>query len=406
MKADEKKHMVILCGSYYPTPSATGVCADIYAQLFLDNYDIDVICGTSCGSLDSYMHNNKSVHPIGTCYVRIQKWMAQKHVKLLLQLSKIPAHILGHFRHPNVLYWYISSAYKELVKINRNRPIDVIMSFGAPIASHAAAAKFKGCFPYVKWIALSFDSYGAQNSNNEACCNFEKRLLDKADHVFVSEEIYKNCGHLINDGSTKYTPLPYLVVPHIKRDFKSNIKFTNGSINFVYAGSFYRELRNPRFLLSLFMELPSSYILHLFCTSNCDDIINHYVKISKGRIIRHPVISQQEVLDVYSMADVLINVGNNSSQFKPSKTFEYMSTLKPIINIYYKGFYDESLAQYPKCLQICNDSEVDTSASDIIRFVDENKGTQVQLEQLNILLGKHGPDNIAKILNSAIYDVL
>ena len=39
-----KKHLAIICGVFYPNPSATGKSAKQFAELLSDEYDIDVIC--------------------------------------------------------------------------------------------------------------------------------------------------------------------------------------------------------------------------------------------------------------------------------------------------------------------------------------------------------------------------
>jgi len=394
-----KKYMVILCGGYYPMPSATGVCADLYSSLFDDSYDIDVICGTNKISLDSYEYKGKHVYPIGSKFFLFQKRLQDKKNIFLLNLSKIPLHVLGWIWHPNILHWYVKCGYNKLRALNKIRKIDVIMSFGAPMSSHAVAKKFKEYNPSIKWIAISFDSYGSQNGNNRRHCKYEKHVLDAADHVFVSEEIFDNCDHLVYDRSDKYSPLPYLINTQNGVKKEAKVSFSDDEISIVYAGSFYKDIRNPEYLLKTAMKLKKGVVLHLFCSSDCDKLINDYIDQSDGRIVRHPIVQQDEIISIYEKSDFLINVGNNLAQFKPSKTFEYMSSLKPIINYYYDGFYDKTLAQYPFCLQIKIGDDINFVSDKLNQFILTYSGKVVKKEQLEALLAKHGPDNIKKTIS-------
>ncbi len=65
--------------------------------------------------------------------------------------------------------------------------------------------------------------------------------------------------------------------------------------------------------------------------------LTKYVKKAGGRIIKHGLVDTNEIKTVLADADILVNVGNAVAEVKPSKTFEYISTGKPIVNFYQKG---------------------------------------------------------------------
>lgn len=397
-----KKHLVILCGGYYPTPSPTGVCAEKYSSLFSNEYDIDVVCVSQKTDMTPFTFNKKTVYPVGSKYYIWQKGISSRSNKILLSASKIPVYIMGFIWNPKVLHWYAKMALKKLAEINESRKIDLIISYAAPMAAHTAAACFKLANPCVKWLAISFDSYGAQNHNKLRYCKYEKEILDKADHVFVSEEIFNSCTHLMIGNQERYSPLPYIIKLEERVATTTHVMLPKEKINLVYAGSFYKDLRSPDFLLRVAAAMTDKAVLHLFCTSDCDDLINHYVSIANGKIVRHNFVPQEEIKLIYQEADVLINVGNNIPQFKPSKTFEYMATLKPIINIFYDGFYDNTLAMYPKCLQVCNNSPIDDTIVLFDRFIEDAAGSIVDILEMKKLLDKHGEENIKSMLQNSI----
>lgn len=53
-----KKHLAMIVGGYYPTPSPTGKCAEQYVSLIQDDYEIDVVCIARSDD-KSYAYNKK-----------------------------------------------------------------------------------------------------------------------------------------------------------------------------------------------------------------------------------------------------------------------------------------------------------------------------------------------------------
>lgn len=393
----KKKHLVMLVGGYYPNPSATGKCAEQYISLIQDEYEVDVICIASLGMPLEGEYNGKNIHRISCKYHTWQNHLQLKEKMNLYKISKIPIHIANRFRHPNNLYWYIDAAYNQLEAIHSDKPIDFVFSVAAPTAAHCAAKKFKELHPNIRWVAYTVDSYAAQNKNKKRFTDFEKSLLRKADYNFLSEEIYQNSSFLYQGGEERFERLPYRL-PDIKIATKASCFFDHTKINVVYAGSFYRKIRNPRFALDVFRCMPDDIVLHLYCTSDCDDIINEIVRNSGGKIIRHATVDSDTILKIYSSADILLNVGNSLPEFKPSKTFDYIATGKPIINIYYPGCKDEVLEKYQLMLQVCNLSCKQDAVKQIESFISNIGEAKVDDDEIKALYRCHLSDEIRRKL--------
>lgn len=393
-----KKHLVMIVGKYYPTPSATGRCAEDIILLVQKEYDTSVIC-VSCSKNRVFEHAWKKVFSVGNWFYYLQNLLEKR--KYLYHIIKAPVYFLDFFRNPNNLHWYVNAAYKKLEDIHSNKPIDVIFSVGAPMAAHCAAMHFKTHHPEVRWVTYSVDSYAAQNKNKKRFREFEKEVLGKSDYNLLSEEIYNNSPFLYDDFTDRVGTLPYLL-PEIRHEVSHKQYFDSSKINFVYAGSFYKEIRNPTFLLEAFMHTREDAVLHLFCSSDCDELINQAVAISHGKIVRHGMVGQDEIADVYAEADVLVSVGNSLPEFKPSKTFEYIATCKPILNIYYNGLRDDVLENYPMSLQICNSTEAILSAKEIDEFISIFAGKMVLEDEVKIRFKKYMPDSIHTIMTNAL----
>ena len=73
--------------------------------------------------------------------------------------------------------------------------------------------------------------------------------------------------------------------------------------------------------------------------------------------------------------DVLINVGNESPNQTPSKVFDYISTMKCIINFY--SINDDTskwyLSNYPYVLNIKNGGNVEDDTKKFIEFAKMSK---------------------------------
>ena len=394
-----KKHLAMIVGGYYPIPSPTGKCAEQYVSLIQDDYEIDVVCIARSDD-KSYAYNKKNVYPAGCSYVYFQKEIENK-LRFLHAGSKALLRIWNSVHQPNNLHWYVNAAYKKLKAIHSDKPIDVIFSVGAPMAAHCAAMQFKALHPEVRWVTYSVDSYAAQNKNKKRFRNFEKGVLGKSDYNLLSEEIYNNSPFLYDDFADRVGTLPYLL-PAIRHEMSHNHYFDSSKTNFVYAGSFYKEIRNPSFLLEAFMHTREDVVLHLFCSSDCDELINQAVATSYGKIVRHGIVGPDEIADVYAEADVLVSVGNSLPEFKPSKTFEYIATCKPILNIYYNGLREDVLEKYPMSLQICNSAEAILSAKEIDEFISISAGKMVLEDEIKTRFKKYMPDSIQTIMTNAL----
>lgn len=399
-----KKHLVMMVGGYYPDPSPTGKCAEEYIDLLRSQFDISVICiaGTDC---QPFSFAGKQVYPAADRYTLFQHRLARKNAPRLLQnAAKVAVHLFQCFVHPNNLYGYVAAAGKQLEAIHAQRPVDAIFSAGAPMAAHVAARNFRRRHPDVRWVTYTVDSYAAQNKHScryAAALRFEAQVLRESDRVLLSEEIWESSTGLYRDFSSKCQSLPYLLPPAPVADSEKQY-FDAGHINLVFAGRFYKAIRHPEYLLQLAMEMDERCVLHLYCQSDCDSLIDSYVSRSGGRIQRHAPVSATEIRQIYTQADVLVNVGNNTPEFKPSKTFEYIASGKPVVNIYYAGQFDAVLAQSPLTLQLQRGTEVAEAARTLQSFAHATRGRILSRDEIEKTYYKHSSENIKNILKAAL----
>ena len=112
----------------------------------------------------------------------------------------------------------------------------------------------------------------------------------------------------------------------------------SGTLNFVYAGSLVKSFRPADDCLNIMTEVAKSVDLTMdvYHRGDCYDVIDEYASRSGGVIRNKGEVSAEESYKAISNADMLISISNVDGDQISGKTFDYMSTCKPIIHFYYK----------------------------------------------------------------------
>lgn len=390
----KKPHLVIICGILYPNPSPTGLCAYRYASLLSEQYEIELISMSDNGKEETVMYGDFPVQTISSCRLSLKyKWKGifSRFIHLIGSL------MLKSSIHGN-LGWFKRAAYNALEKINKERPINAIFTVCSPLQAHIAGRDFKKAHPEVIFCAYTVDPFASTDriipffKKFRDLVDLEQRVSASADCIFLSEEAIASRSDIYGKLTNKVV-LPYLL-PEM-HDEEIGI-YTDGKIHCVYAGRFYKNIRNPKYMLRVFSKMDNKNIqLHLYC-SGCEDIVNSYRNYPN--IIIKGYVSQDELQKVYASCDVLIGVGNKMHDFLPSKTYEYLSLRKPIVFFNPQGFNNVVLEKYPHSLQIPDNKEISEAISQLEEFVIQEEGKTISRSELESLYYKNTAQNIRSIL--------
>ncbi|MBO7636928.1 MAG: glycosyltransferase [Paludibacteraceae bacterium] len=390
-----KPRLIIVCGILYPHPSPTGLCALRYASLLKEDYEIEFISLSSNGYAEDVDYAGFRVHTLTSRRLSLEhrtKGAVQKVVHGIGSVQ-LKLFLTGNLR------WYRRDVRIKLEQLHSQRPIDVILTVCSPFPAHQAGMDFKQKHKEVRFCAYTVDPFATPNRIVPIGRKYydliatERKVCESTDCLFLSEEALSSrqdvYGRVPN-----VMALPYLLPEAIPG---RNDYFNNEAINCVYAGSFYKEIRNPEFMLKVFSALKGqNIVLHLF-SSGCDDIVRQYAQNNDG-IVTHGYVSQEELRDVYTSCDFLVGVGNATHEFLPSKTYEYLSLRRPIVFFNPKGFHNEVLGKYPCSLQISDDMMIKDAVLQLENFIINNRVSVITNKELQEIYHKNTPPYIKSML--------
>ncbi len=415
------KHIVIILGDIYDLPSANVICMKKIAdQLVVEGYKITFVCqAQKSNQLDYIEFDGYNVFFINVLsnrlwyYANMMKNASAKTIKTffwksILLYLRILQGIRAMFFWPSSSRWFIKKAFVKLKKINDANKIDCIITVSIPYEAHLSGYKFKSYNKEVNWITYTLDSF-AYSPTLQKYYIFKmfKKIINKRSEAKVFKNANANFLSLALKGYDDKMIYPNSLKNHwisfpLIQEYKQQVKteyFDRSKINVVYAGSFYKVIRNPEYCLSLFSMIKNEeIILHLYHRGDCLDTVEKYTRLS-DRIIAYGSLPVEKIYEVESQADVLLNIGNNVPHFYPSKLLEYISFGKPIINFHDKRYdYNCLLYKYPLVLNIENNGyNYEKDIDRLVHFCKENKNQQIKFEKIESLYWESTPKHISSL---------
>ena len=415
-------HIVFIVGSYYPNYSAVGKCAGNVAEELSKYHKITVICSKN--------HLNQNEEEIYNSQ-RIIRIMT-KEKKTRFKLEDNIQNTIGFKRRVNefryklykvsrILKTIISktSIKKELVQSylealnNINEPVDAIIPVSMPFESVVAAVQYKTTYnKKVRVIPYLFDQF-VDNENlhrfkfnkdlkKKGHIELENNAIKKADAILILKQL-KN--YYLEQHKNHMEKVYVVEHPLLRKPNTSSDSFQNKML-FIYAGSFYKTIRNPEYMLNLFNNALDNLdgTLSLYSFGNCNEIINKYTSKNK-RIINYGKVPTEKVYEELYKNNFLVAVGNNDNKQVPSKIFEYLSYGKPII-YFYSNSQDINLDVLKKYnLAFCIDQRnscIESNLSELIRFCKDNVNEQLIFEEVAEIFKDATPEYTVDIIESII----
>lgn len=246
------------------------------------------------------------------------------HVRKTL-LYRISGYVI-----PNMKFWSeMEVSFLIRKKIHRIDQYDLIISVSHPFWTHFGICllrkKYKD-FPV--WISDCGDPFSGSPfiKSSRLFIRIEKWWSRMTDYITIPIEQAK--AAYLPDSQSKLRVIPQgFNLEHIQlREYKPNPVPT-----FIYAGTFYEGLRDPRQLLDYLSTLKSDFCFKIF--SKNPKIITPYIDKLGHKISVKGYLPREELLRELSSADFLVNIKNFGTVQSPSKLIDYSLSKRPILSI-------------------------------------------------------------------------
>ena len=241
--------------------------------------------------------------------------------------------------------WFFP-ALRKSKQVLREGGFDAVISTSTPYTGHLVGHAAKKRFPNHHWMVDIGDPFSFYESsmpwNNFALYGnlnrwSEKRVLEDADSISVT---VKSCldeyARLFPGIEAKSKVIPPILTHEPRKD--RGRKNQNGpGKRLVYAGALYRDIRNPTYLLNilegLFLQRPEDEVHFFGRINDCMPCFEPFHERLGKNIFLHGPVPRERALAELEAADLLINIGNDTTYQLPSKIVDYVATGRPILNI-------------------------------------------------------------------------
>ena len=418
--------ILIITYSYYPHLSARSFrwtsIANYWAK---QGIEIDVVCaGDSTLQYKKKGGDNIHVHRVKDVTAKFKN---NVEVKQDTNVEKKKTSILSSLKHfavkkvieiirwPDGIWLWIRPAYKAskaLLEINK---YDAVVTVALPFSSHVVGLLLKLDKKQIPWITDFGDPFSVNDVsfNNDFLYNRfskkkEKEVIEKSKMVSVTTEetIYEYTSKLgvEKDFFSVMPPLfdnDYLELYRSKN--KTRVK-DEQKVKVLYTGAFHKGIRDPKFLLEIFSKLQGEEVnsgkkieLHVYGKLNdCKDMFDGYLD-SNDWLFIHGEVSKSMLMEAYTKADVLLNVGNQTIYQVPSKVIEYMSTGIPILSFVSleEDLSKKVLSNYPSSLVLNDKEEVSLDLlKSVVKFTFDSK--MIEDEVVNSIIEKYSIEVISE----------
>lgn len=211
---------------------------------------------------------------------------------------------------------------------------ELLITIAMPHSIHWGVALFKSKqdkLAETTWVADCGDPFMGNPFNKKAFYfkYIETMFCKQAD--FITVPVAEAIGGYYPQFKEKIKVIPQgFEIPLIKNQ---NSKKNNQVPTFIFAGNFYKELRDPTVLLDYLVELSNTgWKFKFIIYTKSTNLVEPYVSQLQDKLVLKDFIPRSELLNQLSDADFLINIENLSTVQSPSKLIDYKIANRPVLS--------------------------------------------------------------------------
>ena len=335
------KKILIVSRSFFPliTPRSFRT-TELAKEFSRQGHDVTVIVPIEGFDYEEFKErNNIKIKNLGKLHSWEQDVRGSGIKNTIIKLYRAVFILL--FDYPSIhLSYLVRNALKN------ESEYDLLISIAAPHSIHWGVASIRTSKNKIAntWIADCGDPYiGASTSRYPRFFYFkyvEKWFCSKADYITVPFEQAKNAYYKEFRNKIRVIPQGYS---------NTNIQLYKGRIDnkvptFAYAGTFLRNVRDPKNFLEYLIKADREFMFHVY--TNKKQFLEKYIEKLGDKIKIHDKLPRETLLYELSKMDFLVNFENNSMVQKPSKLVDYAFTGRPILNIDPNNIKQKEIEQF------------------------------------------------------------
>lgn len=299
---------------------------------------------------------------------------------------------------------------RTLKKVLKEFDFDYVLAIGEPYETYYAIDRVHVFHPNIKYVVYQVDRFATSEEKifnilpNKARNRRRAELIDRISEyarVCIVNYAYDMEVAALHKGNNVISIGQPLVMPRICSG-TSEVKFGQSYTNLVYTGSLYKNLRPVHDSLMVLKELLSypGYKIHFYHRGDCGDEISSEARDNED-IVNHGSVSSDVAYDAVESSDVLFCISTIKGNYISGKTFEFISTGKPIVFFYYNE-KDISIKYFQKYelmlfVHLVNGREKE-NAQLIDRFIKDNVASRVAYEDVESIFSFDTPKGVINSL--------
>lgn len=344
------KHIVFILGSYYPRPSAVGVCAEKIISRLAREFRVTVVASKSDAQLKDFeMFGDVSLFRVETQFQGwINKFQSESaefsRLNFLALLGLRVCRTIGFlFRRTSIDPQLVDCYASKLEAIDEKDKIDVIIPVVFPFEAALAAIRFKGiCRVNCQVAPYIFDNFSLSVSLHRFRLNrrlklranrrLEQMVLNVADRLFIMQSQRLFFESIVP--RKIISKMEYLEHPLLIEKPGLDSAARSGKIVFTYAGGLFRGVRSAVGCIAVLEQLSRKIDLlaNFYCFGSGAAEVERHARKSPQTFGFFGSVDKSVADDAISKADVLISIGDAEGRQVSSKIFDYLSMGKPILH--------------------------------------------------------------------------
>lgn len=327
-KIDAVKKIVIISYATYPGISPRHLRTnELSKELARKGHDVTLYVLKGGYDYSEYENdNNIKVKSLGCTY--LFDFNHKSGVKLSFHMRVLRKLLGRYFELP-----FLELVFNSYNAIKKEKDIDLLITVAVPYPLHWGVALFrqrhKESLENTVWVADCGDPYmGSPFQKKPFYFKWvEKWFCEKTDFISIPIKEAKEAYYPEFSEKIKIIPQGFNF-----DDIKINKMYLKNTVpTFLYAGSFYKDLRDPRPFLDYLVSLDEDFKFIIY--TNGFLLIKKYKEILGDKIQIFNYIPREKLIFEMGKADFLVNLENPSKSQSPSKLIDYGLSERPILSI-------------------------------------------------------------------------